>query len=170
MSACISESGFLFGDYNDDDVFRIEKSQIYRNLRGYSKTIEFVLRFSTENIYFIEAKSSSPKPGSEKDFNIFINEISGKIEHSLDIFFALVVKRIKDTKGEFPSSFQKIDYSSIELTALLVINGHEIEWLPPIRDALMRKLKRIIKTWKIKVAVLNHELAEKYCLIKAVAP
>jgi hypothetical protein len=170
MSIRINESGLLFGDYDDDDVFQIEKSQIYKELSGCSKTVEFVLRFSADKIYFIEAKSSSPKPKSEKDFNVFINDISGKINHSLDIFFALVVKRIKDTKGEFSRSFRKIDYSNIEVTVLLVINGHKIEWLPPVRDALVKKLRRIIKTWNIQVAVLNHELAADYCLIKAVDP
>jgi hypothetical protein len=170
MSVCISESGLLFGDYDDGNVFPMEKSQIYKDLEGCSKTVEFVLRLTAGKIYFVEAKSSSPKPGSENDFNVFINEISRKIEHSLDIFFALVVKRIKDVKGEFSRSFQKTDYSGIEVAALLVINGHKTEWLPPIKDALMSKLKRIIKTWNIQVIVLNHELAEDYCLIKKTAP
>jgi hypothetical protein len=170
MSIRINESGLLFGDYGDDDVLQMEKSQIYKDLSACSKTVEFVLRLSAGKVYFVEAKSSSPKPNSEKDFNAFINEISRKIEHSLDIFFALVIKRIKDSKGEFSRSFQEIDYSGAEVTALLVINGHKIEWLPPVKDALIRKLKRIIKTWNIQVAVLNHELAEKYRLIKVAAP
>jgi hypothetical protein len=170
MSVCINESGLLFGDYNDDDVFHIEKSQIYKDLDDCSKTVEFVLRISTDAIYFIEAKRSSPQPGNEKDFNAFINEISGKIEHSMDIFFALIVERMKDTKGEFPCSFQRVDYSRINITALLVINDHEIGWLPPIKDALTKKLKRIIKIWNMQVAVLNHELALTYGLTKGIAP
>jgi hypothetical protein len=174
MSVCIKESGLLFGDYNDGDVFHIEKSQIYGALGSGIKTVEFVLRFNTEKIYFIEAKSSAPKPNKEdikKDnFDTFINEIAEKIEHSLDIFFAVLVKRIEDTGKEFPSSFQKIDYSSIEVAALLVINNHKKEWLSPIKDALTRKLKRIMKTWKIQVAVLNQEMATKYHLIKGSSP
>jgi hypothetical protein len=170
MSVCINESDLLFGDYNDDDVFHIEKSQIHKDLEDCSKTVEFVLRFDGDKIYFIEAKRSSPQPGNEKDFNVFINEISKKIEHSMDIFFALIVRRIEDTKGEFPCSFQQLDYSRINITALLVINGHKIEWLPPIKNALTKKLKRIIKTWNVQVAVLNHELAAKYGLTKGIAP
>jgi len=170
MSVCINESGLLFGDYNDDDVFHIEKSKIHKDLDDCSKTVEFVLRFNADKIYFIEAKSSSPQPGNEKDFNAFINEISGKIEHSMDIFFALIVERMKDTKGEFPCSFQRVDYSKINITALLVINGHKNEWLPPIKDALTKKLKRIIKTWNMQVAVLNHELAAAYGLTKGITP
>jgi hypothetical protein len=168
MSICIKESGLLFGDYNADNVFHIEKSQIYEGLDDCSKTVEFVLRFNANKIYFIEAKNSSPQPCNKKDFNTFINEISGKIEHSMDIFFALIVKRMKDTKGEFPCPFQHIDYSTINISAFLIINGHKTEWLPPIKDALTKRLKRIIKTWNIQVAVLNHELAGEYGLTKGI--
>jgi hypothetical protein len=170
VSICINESGLLFGDYNDDDVFQIEKSKIHDSLSDCSKTVEFIVRCNTNTVYFIEAKSSSPQPGNEKDFSAFINDISEKIRHSVDLFFALVVKRIEDANHEFPVHFQKADYSDINITALLVINGHQKEWLPPLKDALTQQLKRVIKTWNVKIAVLNHELALDCKLIKGIAP
>jgi hypothetical protein len=88
----------------------------------------------------------------------------------MDIFFALIVKRLEDIKGELSCSFQQIDYSRINITALLIINGHEIGWLQPVKDALTKKLKRIIKTWDVRIAVLNHDLAAEYGLIKGITP
>jgi hypothetical protein len=76
-----------------------------------------------------------------------------------------VLKRLSDTADEIPAYFKSADYETVEVTLLLVIHGHKIKWLPPIKDALKSQLKRTIKTWRLEVAVMNHEQAYSYGLI-----
>lgn len=63
MSVIIEESGLLFGEYNEQDVMHIEKTTLYQLLGGNIKSIEFALYRDKNEIIFVEAKSSSPKPG-----------------------------------------------------------------------------------------------------------
>jgi hypothetical protein len=116
-------------------------------------------------ICFIEAKSSSPKPHNNEDFDLFILELCQKFAHSIELFFSAILKRKEDRDGEMPRCFHEADYARVEVKLILVINGHKIEWLTPISDELKRKLKRQIKTWNLKVAVLNHQLAYENQLI-----
>jgi len=64
-----------------------------------------------------------------------------------------------------PRCFHEAEYARIAIKLILVINGHEIDWLSPINDALKKKLKRQIKTWNLTAAVLNNQLAYENQLI-----
>lgn len=57
----IQESGMRFGEYPEEQVFRLEKSIPYtKNLMSNGiKSCEFILRRESK-LYFIEAKSSCP--------------------------------------------------------------------------------------------------------------
>jgi hypothetical protein len=158
----IEESNMFFGEYSADDVFLVEKSAIREHLGV--KPVEFVLRYRTGEILLIEAKSSSPQPSNEIDFGEFIAEITEKFVHTVELYFAVVLSRLNDTKDEMPECFKSADYATTEVTLLLVIHGHKIQWLPPIKDALKSQLKRTIKTWRLEVAVMNHEQAFSYGL------
>ena len=59
------ESGMTFGPFSEAQVFRVEKSNSYKELGGSVKTVEFFLRKNKDKLLFIEAKSSSPKPEGE---------------------------------------------------------------------------------------------------------
>ena len=166
MSITISESGMLFGEYCEADLFQMEKSSVYAALGDGVSTVEFVLRRKGDEILFIEAKQSTPHPDNPEDFDTFIDEVYCKFAHSVDIFFSLVTKRLEDKDNEMPIYFKTTDYSLPAIKLLLVINGHEIKWLPPVLHALRRKLIRIIKTWRLDIAVLNNEQALEYGLIK----
>jgi hypothetical protein len=167
MSICIEESGLSFGDYNEDDFFHIEQSDIYHKLGEGIKTIEFFLYRGADELFLIEAKSSAPKPKGNADFEKFILDISEKFTHSLDLFFSVVISRTKDTHREIPRKFKAIKhYETMKIKLILVLNGHQIEWLPPIKDALARKLIPQIKIWQLNIVVLNHVLAAEYNLIK----
>jgi len=159
----ICESGLTFGGYCKDALFRIEKSEVRKNL-GF-RTVEFILRHKDNEILMVEAKSSSPKPGNQADFDEFIGEIYEKFVHSIDLYFSLIVKRLDGKTEEIPDFFRTADYSALEIKLLLVINGHAISWLPPIKDALKSQLKRHIKTWRLDVAVINHQQAASYGLL-----
>lgn len=165
MSVIITESGMRFGPFDEPDIFLIEKSQLYKSLGDNIKAVEFVLCQQMKAICFIEAKSSSPKPHNNEDFNPFILELYEKFAHSIELFFSTILKRKEDINGEMPRCFHVAEYARIEIKLILVINGHEIGWLTPISDELKRKLKRQIKTWNLTVVVLNHQLAYENQLI-----
>jgi hypothetical protein len=162
----IEESGLYLGDYAKNDFFNIEKSQLYRSLGKGIKTVEFILRKNDNTVFFVEAKSSGPQPEKNEDFNTYIQEISDKIIHSNDLFFSVLLKRKQDEHSEFPSSFRKINYETAKITAILIINNFNSQWLSPIREALERNLKHLIKTWRFEIIVLNHEKAIANKLVK----
>ncbi|MEA5003852.1 MAG: hypothetical protein VB081_10170, partial [Christensenella sp.] len=132
MSVNIPESGLIFGEYEESHLFYVEKSSIYNKLGNGICTIEFVLYNKHDKVLMIEAKSSSPKPSNQEDFDSFIDEIYNKFAHSVELYFSLVLNRIDDNKGEMPDVFKSTDYSIVEIKLLLVINGHKQEWLSPI--------------------------------------
>jgi len=159
----INESGMAFGLYDSEYLFYIEESYIRKSLD--LRTVEFILGYKDNEVLMVEAKSSSPRPGNLMDFDEFINEISNKFVHSIDLYFSLALKRLNDSSRDMPDFFKKSDYSGIKISLLLVINGHRISWLPPIKDALKSQLKRHIKTWRLDIAVMNHEQARSYGLL-----
>ena len=165
MSVTIDESNLIFGEYEEESLFRIEKSSLIGSLGEGIRTVEFILRYKDDEILLVEAKSSSPKPGNQEDFDSFIDEIQEKFVHSTELYFSLVLKRLDDKEGEMPDFFRTVDYAKAKIKLLLVINGHKIEWLPPIANALREKLIRHIKTWRLEVAVINHEQAKSYGLL-----
>ena len=166
MSIVIHESDLLFGEYKKEHVFHIEQSTTYKSLGTNIRVIEFVLRHKNNVILMIEAKSSSPKPGNLDDFEDFIEEIREKFVHSVDLFFSVIIGRINDRENDMPDYFKSVDYSNVRIKMLLVINGHKINWLPPVSNALHQKLKRQIKNWQLELAVINHEQAKEYGLLK----
>lgn len=58
------ESGMTFGPYSDDEFFYIEKSKMLKKCQGI-KTVEFIFHPKKSLLYFVEAKSSSPKDAED---------------------------------------------------------------------------------------------------------
>jgi len=160
-----AERYLLFGEYAAENLFHIEKSSVYKSVGTNFSTIEFILHHRND-ILMVEAKSSSPKPGNKENFDNFIDEVYKKFTHSMELFFSLVLKRSNDPNDDMPKYFKSADYSTIIINMVLVINGHKMEWLAPIADALREKLKRHIKVWKLGMIVINHEQAKDYGLLK----
>lgn len=165
MSVTITESGLAFGDFDEANLFYAEQSNIYNSLGENIKSVEFVLWKRNDHIIFVEAKSSSPKPSNQVDFDEYIDEVYKKFYHSIDLFFSLIVNRL-DARREMPLCFKQTNYAMARIKLIFVINGHKTEWLPPISEALTRKLRMQIKTWRLDLTVLNHELADNYGLLK----
>lgn len=80
----IKESNMLFGEYEDNKVFKIENSELHNKIGNGIKVVEFILLRNGKYIDFIEAKSSSPQPSNDNKerFHEFIEEISDKFIHS----------------------------------------------------------------------------------------
>lgn len=165
MSITIIESGLQFGEYEENRLFHAEQSMIYRSLGKGISTVEFVLFNDPIEILMIEAKSSSPQPSNQENFDDFIEDIYRKFAHSVDTYFSLVLNRLQDKENEMPECFRTADYSISKIRLILVINGHRIAWLPPIRDAIRRKLDRQVKIWRLEIAVINHLQARELGLL-----
>lgn len=166
----INESNMIFGDFEEDKIFKIEKSKLHNKIGSGIKVVEFILLRNENELDFIEAKSSSPRPTRQNiiRFNEFIKEISDKFIHSFNLFYSAILKRNKDY-AEINDNFFQLDNSKVKLKFILVIKGHEIEWLLPISDALKRYLSYQNTIWKSEVIVMNDKIANKYNLIKSVS-
>lgn len=159
----------VFGDFEEERIFEIEKSKLHNKIGNGIKVVEFVFLRNENELNFIEAKSSSPRPTKENiiRFNEFIEEISDKFIHSFNLFYSVLLKRNKDY-GEMNNNFFELDNSKIKLKFILVIKGHEIEWLLPISDALKKKISYQNIIWKSELIVMNDKIANKYNLVKSV--
>lgn len=163
----ISESGMTFGPYDESKVYHLEVSNLYREISN-AKTVEFLLCIRSNELSFIEAKSSSPKPEPKNnvDFENFISEIRDKFLHSLNLYYSAIQKRHKEN-NDIPPAFSDLDNETISINLILVIKGHQQEWLPPISDALSRALIPYASIWHFNIAVINDLIAMKHGLITA---
>jgi hypothetical protein len=156
---------------DNDEVFEIEKSKIYKSMGKGIKTVEFILRRGNR-LRFVEAKDKGafPNPINKIKYDEEINAICEKFAHSLDLFFAIILKRKKDECQEMPELMLNTDIAAIDIILLLVINGYRNkEWLTKISEELTRKLQRQIKTWNLIVGTINDETAMEWGLTKKVA-
>lgn len=109
MKITIQESGMNFGPFAEDSVLKLEKSELYKSLGNNIKSVEFIVYSGENRIIFIEAKSSSPKPQNDIDFDRYITEIYKKFVHSVDLFFATLANRKADKSAEMPGCFREAD-------------------------------------------------------------
>lgn len=170
-SKVITESGMSFGPFPDGDCFYIEKSKTYAKIQPNVKMAEFlVLRPgpAKTNVWIIEAKSSSPKPEPQTNFEKFIAEIQEKLVNAFGLSMALHLNRHISAYNELPQRFKQLDLAETDYKFVLVINGHKDEWLVPLKDALLNALRAMINVWALgplPVAVLNDIEARKIGLI-----
>lgn len=124
----IKESNMIFGDFQEDRIFKIEKSKLHNKIGDGIKVVEFLFLKDEYELDFIEAKSSSPRPTKDNiiRFNEFIEEISDKFIHSFNLYYSAILKR-NENYEEINNNFLKLDSSKIKLKFILVIKGHEIE-------------------------------------------
>lgn len=161
----IEESGMTFGPFESSHIFWIEKSELYKNLHNI-KTVEFILEHN-DNLQFIEAKSSSPRPVPDNTvrFEQFIDEISQKFLHSLNLYCAGILGR-HGSSNDIPDSMKNMEHQKLSIKFILVIKNHQTEWLMPIQDALDQKMSSISAIWESQVAVINEKIAQQHWLIQ----
>jgi len=162
----IQESGIIFGDYDENDVYPIEKSKKYSEIKSKGvSSVEFVLHWKNKKILFVEAKNSAPNPNNpdnEQRFEEFLQEINIKFEDSFEIFERVWLER------EIGGIFDRIEVQSCEIIFLLVINGFNKEWLVPIKEGLEQILKEhrtLCLLWHPKVLVINEQQAASKGLV-----
>lgn len=168
----IPESEMIFGKFNEEYLFHIEQSKIYKDLGSGIKTVEFVLKYDENSIVFLEAKKSCPNVANryeseekEQKFEKYYSSIADKFVASLQIYLASILGKYQDTSEV---GFELLNVKSvcgIRLKFILVVkNAEDITWLAGPLAELKARLLYIRKIWGIEVAVLNEELARQYNL------
>lgn len=159
----IEESGMTFGDFLVDDVFRIERSDVYKKIGQGIKTVEFICLQKNDKVCFVEAKKSSPRTDNEETFDAFVGELVEKFTHLFEVWMSIFVKR---RSSDISRNFLEVDMKTVKFKFILVIHGHKEEWLPPIRNAMKRRLMPHNKIWGSDVVVLNEKSARDMNLIR----
>jgi hypothetical protein len=168
----IRESDMNFGEYDINDLFRIETSRIYEELGSGIKTVEFILK-QNNNILFVEAKNSCPNAANKNEsdekkvkFEEFYSDVPEKFVDSLQVFLACLTERYSDISEVGISLVERKILKNIKLRFVLVITSAEIEWLAGPKAILEERLIKYRRIWDAQVVVLNQELAREYRLIE----
>jgi hypothetical protein len=168
------ESEMTFGPYADGHCFRVEQSAIYQKIQDGVQMAEFLLLRMEENtppfIWIVEAKKSSPHPNTQHDFKEFIGEIRDKLTNALSVGVASILNRHPSAVADLPDVFKNLDLATAGFRLVLILNGHQKDWLPPLQEALRRALNATAKTWALgpnAVVVINHEDAKRFGLTTA---
>lgn len=168
----ITESEINFGKFDEEDLFHIEDSRIYKDLGSEIKTVEFILKYDKNSILFLEAKKSCPNGANryeseekEQKFEEYYFSITEKFTASLQIYLAAIMEKYPDT-SEVGVKLRSVDnMKEIQLKFILVVkNAEDITWLAGPLAELKARLLQIRKIWGVEVAVLNEELAREYKL------
>jgi hypothetical protein len=167
------ESGVSFGPYRQGYCFRIETSKIYESMKDSGvSSVEFLLLQTQPQkaniIWIIEVKTGAPK-----NLDDFINEITNKFTDSLNLGVSLYLNRHSDYTHELPEQLRKLDWSTVQFRLALIITGSSHgwvtgEWLPPLQDALRKRLIPLTKIWALQpnsIFALNIELARERGLV-----
>lgn len=169
----ITESGMNFGKFNEEKLFHIEDSQLYKALGTGIKTVEFILKYDENSILFLEAKKSCPNAANryesgekEQKFEEYYTSITEKFIESLQIYLAAILNKNKDVSEVGEELRLVTDLSDIQLKFILVIKqADDITWLAGPMAELKARLQKIRKIWNVEIAVLNEELAKEYKLV-----
>ncbi len=168
----IDESGMSFGPYPEGHCFHIERSGLYRRIQQGVRIAEMVLlrgkSVEPPVFWVIEAKSGTPRPETQPDFDTFIDQIRDKLANSLVLMIAACLGRHRNGIDALPEPFKNADLSQVGFRLVLVVNGHEEAWCQPLQDALAKALRATVKTWALKptaVAVINDKIARDYGLV-----
>jgi hypothetical protein len=162
-----SESKMLFV-WDENDCFRIEKSEAVLGLGDGIKICEFVANWSG-TIIFVEAKSSFPHPDSTGDFQGLIQNIYEKFLNSLLIYAGILVGRPYANAATLPSRLSLESIRGARFRFHLVIRGHRDEWLVGVDEALNQKFVAIVPAFAIdSIKAINEKTALAHGLIRSV--
>jgi hypothetical protein len=168
------ESEMTFGPYPDGDCFRIETSDVYQAIQQNVQMAEFLLLRAEEGmpptVWIVEAKQSSPRPETQPNFDEFIGEIRDKLSNALGLGIASILKRHPLADAELSDQFKNLGLDAADFRLVLIINGHDEAWLPPLQDALRKELNSVAKTWALgpnAVIAINQVRAKQFGLTSA---
>lgn len=181
----IEESGVVFGNFNEEMCFHIEKANFYENkLKGCGiKSTEFMLfKDNPARLFIVEAKTTTPNVSSQelnrecevckqqcKAWDLYKHEVETKFSHTLTMQSLLYLDRLE--KDGISSRFTSIGWKKdLEIYLVLVITSDD-EWyknkdyISQIQDALREQCKPLLRLWNAKLLVYNKDMALKKKLI-----
>ena len=141
----IPESDMNFGKFDEDNLFQIEKSKLYKNLGTGIKTVEFILKYDQNSIIFLKQRKVV-----RMQQTVYTAALLDKYEETTE-----VGTRLLNTKS----------LRNIQLKFVLVVKEAEDTWLAGPMAELQARLLQFRKIWGIKVAVINEKIAKMYQLI-----
>lgn len=169
----LEESGMKFGPFEEDAFWHVEDSSAYKAIQDSVRMAEFVWvcvgRKGRPALWVVEAKSSSPRPETQPNFEAFIHEVREKWVNAFSLSWACCLNRHSNRKEELPATMQSLELAQTDVKFVLVVKDHKPDWLPPLKDALYRALRPTLKTWAFSdpgVVVLNEALAREYGLVR----
>ena len=168
----IKESDMNFGPYDKDDLFQIEKSNVYTKELANNKVsvTEFIL-LCVKKLLFVEAKKTTPNFAncSEsqeklKKYQDYVYSIRDKFIHSVSAYMSM---RLGRTDGsELSEKLIKQDLKSISIVLVLVVKDSYHSSLIHYKEKLDSILKPEKCIWKIKdVLVISEAMAKKKGLV-----
>lgn len=167
----IKESGMMFGPYDLDSIFHIEKSPYVTS--GLSpkgiKVCEFIWRSPRANLYLIEAKRSVPNPqNSPEAYENYFKQIAEKFNNSIHIFAAGITAREESLQSDIHTMMAGTDLRSVStIRFYLVIPDAPNDAALALTDKLHSLLKSLRLIWKAEAKVINRQLAQRVGLIPA---
>lgn len=158
----VTESGMTFGPFDERNLFKVEDSPFVRRLNGI-KACEFVCwNGVTNQLVFIEAKSSVPNPRtSPEQFESYFIEMLEKFDNALQMLVAGVLIRSEELSDQLEAGIAQVNWSQATILFYLVIPDVPNEFLPGLTDKLRQILHRQLGIWKAHAFVINRQQALK---------
>lgn len=158
---------FMKFSFPDDDVFLIEKDDLVTSHDG-RKACECVV-WLNEHVALIEAKSSTPNPRNEEDYNGFFEDIRDKFATSLVLFNDIRSHKFgEEAFCRLPVHLRQIPTEGGDYAIYLIVHGHQDDWMPGLQDTFKTIMHDVITRWNIRdtnVKALNHTSAKVLNLI-----
>lgn len=169
----ITESGMEFGEYNEANVFNIEKTPQYDLIRPHGVSCcEFIL-LRSDKLYLIEAKTSCPhaarsncptgtEPENSENVEDFVRKITKKMRHTLEFYSSVLLKR--QPQDGLTDLMREKGLQVKEINPVVVINTNGSGWKadPELQTKLQNAFKSESRIWKLRpIQIINEEQARK---------
>lgn len=119
--ATFKESKMTF-DFADDSFYHIEKSPLHSQVEGYA-TCECIVMLQ-DKVILLEAKSSTPNPRNEKDFDNFVCDIVAKFRDTMWFYHAVMLRHDEENMG---AEIKSVNLKDANYQFLLIVHGHKEE-------------------------------------------
>ena len=177
MGVFIEESEMRFGEYNEANVFNIEKSPQYDLIRPHGVACcEFVL-LRSDKLFLIEAKESCPRAarsncpeGNEQENTVnvddFVLRITKKMRHTIEFYGSVLLGR--QAQDGLTDLMREKGLQVKEIKPIVVVNTKGSGWKPDpeLQTKLQNALSFESRIWKLRpIQIMNEKQAKKKYLI-----
>ena len=168
----INESDMNFGPYDKNDLFQIEKSNVYtKDLAEKRVSVTEFILLRDQKLLFVEAKKTTPNfencdDSQEKlnKYQDYVNSIRDKFVHSVSTYMSMRLGR--SDSSELSEKMIREDIKSLRIVLVLVVKNSYPSSLIHYKEKLDSILKPEKSIWKINdVLVISEAMAKKKGLV-----